>query len=194
MTEEQAFRELIRQVRDGDENAAAELVRQYEPEIRRAVRVRLTDPQMQRLFDSMDICQSVLANFFDRVTQGQFDLREPGQLLRLLVTMARHKLVDEARMQQAGRRDLRRTAGNPCRLESVAATDGTPSQIVADQELAEQLRANLSDEERYLADQRVLGRDWAEIAAELGCNAEALRKKLARAIERVTRQLGMEMH
>src|SRR5262249_11917368 len=149
-------------------------VRQYEPEIRRAVRVRLTDPQMQRLFDSMDICQSVLANFFDRVGHGQFDLDEPGQLLRLLVTMARHKLVDQARKHQAGCRDLRRTAGNPRRLESVAAAESTPSQIVADQELAEQLRASLSDEERYLADQRVLGRDWAEIAAELGCTAEAL--------------------
>jgi len=43
-----------------------------------------------------------------------------------------------------------------------------------------------------LAEQRALGRDWAQIAAEKGGSAEALRKQLARAIERVSQELGLE--
>ncbi|MBI3466204.1 MAG: hypothetical protein HY000_24585 [Planctomycetes bacterium] len=54
-----SFREMIRRVRAGDEDAATELVRQYEPEIRREVRMRLTDPRLRRGIESVDICQSV---------------------------------------------------------------------------------------------------------------------------------------
>ena len=38
------FADLLRRVRAGDAQAAARLVKQFEPEIRRYVRVRLTDP------------------------------------------------------------------------------------------------------------------------------------------------------
>jgi RNA polymerase sigma-70 factor (ECF subfamily) len=50
----------------------------------------------------------------------------------------------------------------------------------------------LSPEERDLADQRALNRDWAQIAAERGATPEALRKKLTRAINRVAHELGLE--
>jgi RNA polymerase sigma-70 factor (ECF subfamily) len=193
MTEAKLFQDLIRRVRAGDQDAAAELVRQYEPEIRRAIRIRLTDSSLHRVLDSMDICQSVLANFFNRASQGQFDLQQPAQLLKLLVTMARHRLVDQARKEQAECRDQRRLMASDAPLEQVAGSDSTPSQIVANEELAQAMRNNLSAEERYLADQRAQGRDWAELAAELGGTPEALRKKLARAMERVSRQLGLDV-
>ena len=57
MSEANAFRDLIARVRAGDAAAAAELVRLYEPAIRRAVRVRLVDARLERLLDSMDVCQ-----------------------------------------------------------------------------------------------------------------------------------------
>jgi len=68
--EEPSFAEFIRRVRAGDERAAAELVERYEPAIRRAVRVRLRDPRLRRLIESVDICQSVLATFFVRAALG----------------------------------------------------------------------------------------------------------------------------
>jgi RNA polymerase sigma factor (sigma-70 family) len=193
MAEDAEFTDLIRRVRGGEETAAAELVRTYEPEIRRAVRIRLTDPRLGRLFDSMDICQSVLANFFIRAAAGQFDLKRPDQLLKLLVTMARNKLRDQARRQRAERRDHRRLEhGQTAALEAVADRGASPSRVVAGQELLQKLRRQLSAEERYLAEQRALGREWADIAAERGEGPEALRKRLARALDRVARQLGLE--
>ena len=53
---ENPFRELIRRVRAGEQDAAAELVRQYEPTTRRMVRVRLTDTRLRAMLDSMDVC------------------------------------------------------------------------------------------------------------------------------------------
>ena len=173
--EENSFRLLIRQVRAGDEHAAAELVRQYEPAIRRAVRMRLTDPSLGRFLDSMDICQSVMANFFVRVAAGQFDLQDPEQLLRLLVTMARNKLVDKVREQQAECRDHRRQQQLPDALEALASSQNSPSQVVAGRELLQQVQQLLSADERRLAEQRGCGREWADIAAEVGGSPDALR-------------------
>src|SRR5436305_12736501 len=107
MSEEPSFRDLIARVRGGDERAATDLVRRYEPAIRRAVRFRLTDPRLRRTCDSMDVCQSVLLSFFVRAASGQYDLESPEQLLRLLTTMARNKLLNQARQQHAARRDSR---------------------------------------------------------------------------------------
>src|SRR6516165_1899580 len=66
MAEPATFQDLIRRIRAGDPEAAAELVRRYEPTIRRAVRVRLVDARLGALLDSLDVCQSVLASFFVR--------------------------------------------------------------------------------------------------------------------------------
>ena len=113
MVDSPSFVDLLERVRSGDQEAATLLVHQFEPELRRTVRVRLTDPRLRRFVDSADICQSVLANFFIRVRIGEFDLRQPDQLLHLLLTMARNKVLDKARRQQARKRDQRRIEGNP---------------------------------------------------------------------------------
>ena len=93
MPEEEEFLELLARVRAGDERAAEELVRCYEPLIRFEVRLRLTDPRVCRLFDSIDVCQSVLSSFFVRAAAGQYELDRPQQLVGLLVTMARNKVA-----------------------------------------------------------------------------------------------------
>src|SRR6516225_793826 len=102
------FADLIRRVRAGEEEAAADLVRRYEPAIRRVVRVHLRDPRLRRVLDSMDICQSVLATFFVRANLGQYELDTPDSLLKLLATIARNKLSNQAARQHAARRDHRR--------------------------------------------------------------------------------------
>src|SRR5262249_14658939 len=103
-----SFQDLIARVRARDEAAARELLRLYEPAIRRAVRVRLVNPRLRRLLDSMDICQSVFGSFFVRAALGQYELKTPQQLLRLLIDMSWKKLADQARREGAARRDYRR--------------------------------------------------------------------------------------
>lgn len=185
------FQELIRRVRAGEQDAAAELVRTYEPAIRRAVRVRLSDSRLARAFDSADICQSVLASFFVRTALGQYDLDTPEQLLRLLATMARHKLADQVDRQRAGCRDNRRTDETAGNRFDAADPGPTPSREVAASDLLAEVRRRLSPEERQVADLRHQGCDWDRIAAEFGSTAEAQRKRYARAIDRVAAELGI---
>lgn len=192
MPEENAFRILIARIRSGDQQAATELVREYEPAIRRAIRVRLTDARLGRVLDSMDICQSVLANFFVRTAAGQIDLAEPAQLLKLLVTMARNKFLDHLRHYQAERRDQRRIDKTSPSQLNVAAAAPSPSRIIAGQELLQQVKQRLSPENRYLVEQRALGREWAEVAAEMGVSPEALRKQLSRALNRLMKEMNLD--
>jgi RNA polymerase sigma-70 factor (ECF subfamily) len=182
---------LIRRVRAGDEQAAAELVRDYEEAIRLVVRLRLTDPALRRLLDSMDICQSVLGEFFVRATRGQFELEEPKQLVRLLTTMARNKITNYALQQQAARRDCRRLAKAPADEGQWPASGPSPSQEVIHQELLREFRSRLSEEERRLADLHAEGRPWAEIAAEVGGTPDGVRVRLARAIDRISEELKL---
>ncbi|MFO0864868.1 MAG: hypothetical protein U0744_09490 [Gemmataceae bacterium] len=46
MSEERSFEKLVEGVRTGDDQAAAEIVRRYEPAIRRAIRYRLSDTRV----------------------------------------------------------------------------------------------------------------------------------------------------
>jgi RNA polymerase sigma factor (sigma-70 family) len=192
MAEDPSFRDLIRRVRAGDEAAATDLVRRYEPAIRRAVRLRLHDSRLGRVLDSMDICQSVLGSFFVRVALGQYELEHPEQLLKLLATMARNKLANEVHKQRAECRDHRRVERGDVAALEVVAPDATPSRQVAARELLQEARRRLSPDERRLLELREQNREWADIAQELRGNPEALRKKLARAVERVAQELGLE--
>jgi len=188
------YAEFIGRIRQGDERAAEELVRRYEPEIRLEVRgwLRLRNPALRRVFDSMDICQSVLASFFARAAVGAFDLGEPQQLIRLLVGMARKKVAQQARHHQRQRRDVRRVGEGSLEIENAAGPVQTPSRLASGRELLEKFRELLSDEERQIVDLRAQGSDWAAVAAELGGTPEARRKQLARAVTRAENDLGLD--
>jgi RNA polymerase sigma-70 factor (ECF subfamily) len=184
------FRDLIRRVRDRDQEAARELVGRYESAIRRVVRIHLRDARMRRVLDSMDICQSVLASFFVRTALGQYEVDSPEQLLHLLTVITRNKLTNQANRLRAQRRDIRRDAAG---VETVNVLDqaSDPSEQASAREILEKVRDRLDGPERYLAEQRALGRSWKELADELGGTDVALRKKLTRALNRVIGELGL---
>jgi RNA polymerase sigma-70 factor (ECF subfamily) len=189
MDAQHTFIDLIHRVRSGDPAAAADLVRRYEPAVRRAARLQLRDPRLRRILDSVDVCQSVLASFFVRVASGQYELDRPEQLLRLLAVMARNKLASQARRAYV----LRRKA----RPEEIGESEPLsplpdPSQLAAWRDLLQVVRGRLTVDERQLADRRALRQEWTQIAAEVGGSPEALRKKLARALDRVSRQIDLD--
>jgi RNA polymerase sigma-70 factor (ECF subfamily) len=75
---------------------------------------------------------------------------------------------------------------------AIAGGDETPSEIVANRELLAEFRSRLSQQERYVADQRLSGRAWSDLAEELGATPDGLRIRFGRAIDRVSQELGLE--
>ncbi len=185
---------LLRRVRAGDPEAAAELVRRYEPLIRARVRVwlRLHHPGLLGEVESVDICQSVLLSFFVRAAGGQFDLETPEQLAGLLVRMARHKVLDQVKRRHAGRRDVRRHERAGGDGAEPIGREPDPLRGLVGRELLDQVRGRLVDEERRTADLCGEGRTWAEVAAAIGGTPGGRRKQLARALDRVARELDID--
>ena len=125
MPESHEFVDLIRLVRSGDQNAATELVRQFEPSVVRFARFR-----MRRRVDrdrlgpqvgASDICQSVLQSFFYRLKSGRYDLTRPVELEKLLYTMARLHIASKARNASV---ILRRALGDDWATERAASNFG----------------------------------------------------------------------
>jgi RNA polymerase sigma-70 factor (ECF subfamily) len=192
MGAELSFQALLESVRAGDDDAAAELLRRYEPVLRRIISVRLLDARMRGRVDTSDICQSVLASFFARVSLGQYELKSAEDLLKLLATMARNKVIDEARQRELEGDQDRRVPVSELPENRLADSEDSPSQQVALRELVGEARRRLSPEERQLLELRQEGLEWNAIAARVGGSPEALRKRLSRAVDIVAQQLGLD--
>src|SRR5207248_454829 len=105
----------------------------------------------------------------------------------------RNKLAGQVKGHGAARRDFRRVRAaqgdrdseTDARVERIAGQDPTPSREIAARELLAEALRRLSPEEKRILDCREQGGQWAQIAAELGSSPEAIRKRLARAVDRV---------
>jgi len=125
------------------------------------------------------------------VSAGELLLRDPQQLTALLLTMARNKLYDRVREAQADRRDARRIdGGGEDALAAVADPGQSPSEMLSAREVLDLVNEQLTSEERFLVEQRMAGRPWEDLAAELGASPEAVRKRMTRAIDEAAERLG----
>ena len=88
--------------------------------------------------------------------------------------------------------DHRRVVAGDTAVHAAAGGGPTPSRLVAGKELLDRVHGLFTDDERQVADLRAQGLAWAEVADRLGGTAQARRMQLARAAERVARQLGLE--
>ena len=77
-------------------------------------------------------------------------------------------------------------------MDEIAGKAPGPDRIVASQDLLQTVRRLLTDDERKLADERGQGREWNDIAKEMGSQPDAIRKKLSRGLDRVLAQLGID--
>jgi RNA polymerase sigma-70 factor (ECF subfamily) len=192
VTDEPSFEQLMAELRAGDQQAAERIAREYGRLIQIMVRARLSDHRLRRVFDSVDVCQSVMASFFLRTAAGQYDLQTPAQLVALLTAMARHKLRSRVRKLTARRRDIRQQVDD-VNLDTVL--DGRahmPCRQVELRELLELFHASLSDDERLIVEMRRGGASWDEVALRADTTPEAARKRLNRATSRFLREFELE--
>jgi len=186
------FAELINRIRAGDPDAAAQLVRQFESAVRVAVRARLFDPNMRRQFDSMDICQSVLASFFVRAAAGQYELERPAQLVALLTKMAQNKLAWHVRHNLRQRRNVRRSEAANVEAVEIHSTEPDPARRMQGQELLQDAWQRMTPQLREVASRRVDGQTWEQVANAMGGTVGARKKQFQRGIDEIARELGID--
>ena len=113
---------VLDRIRAGDEDAARELLRRYEAEVRLVVRRQL--PRLLRSrFDSLDFLQSVWGDFFQRVRTGPAEFQDSRHLVGFLARAAKNKVIDQYRRAASQKGDMHREepifsdAGQPRDLE-----------------------------------------------------------------------------
>lgn len=187
------FELLLQRVRQGEEAAVTEFCRTFERHIRREVRMLLTEPRLRQVHSISDVCQSVLFSLLVRLAAGQYDLARPEDLLGLLQIMTENKVRQIARHERAQRRDIRRVSDRS--EEELAQLENgkpSPSSVFANRDLMEKIVRELPPELRHIPERRAHGETWAELAAPLGLQADALRRRYERALDDLLERLDPE--
>jgi RNA polymerase sigma factor (sigma-70 family) len=162
--------DLLRRAGAGDAAALEELLRRYEPQVRRAARALLRPP-LRQVLDSFDLVQSVHRRLLPGLQQGKYEIATEDQLVGLAVTVLRHK--------------VQRTAWRHRPRPGVAPKADTAAAEVDARDLGDRLTRGLDEPDRRLVELRLAGHETAEIAIELGCSAEVVRARLSRLRKRL---------
>jgi RNA polymerase sigma-70 factor (ECF subfamily) len=173
------FQGLMRRVREGDQQAARELVKVYSPHILRVVRRRLHE-RLRTQFDSRDFEQEVWASFFEAAQHhGSFD--RPEALVKYLVRVASAKVIDafRTRVQTANHNPNRArsldgsAAGH---ADGLVARQPTPSKVAMAREQWDEMLKSQPVHYRRMLLLLAQGMTQQQIADEMGINARTVRR------------------
>ena len=170
------FRNTLKQLRDGNQEAAWRLTELFAPHVIRVIKKRKQGMPASKVGTS-DFMQMVWQSFFEE--REQFErIRTPDDLVRLLVTMARNKVVDEARRQyQTEKYNVLREQPLPGHDASDLADQRSLPEIVAmARECWEQIMTGQPDRNRRIVELRLEGQNYVDIAADLGIHERTVRK------------------
>ncbi|HEV3202776.1 MAG TPA: sigma-70 family RNA polymerase sigma factor [Gemmataceae bacterium] len=179
MTEAQnEFLALVERVRQGDQEALAQLIQQYEPELRLAAHFRLGS-SLRRFMDSMDLVQSVHHSLMMGLRQQKFDVTTPEKLLALAGIILKRKIAlhwKRLKFQQ----NLDAGSDETREVDKVLAEKEDPAKLAQVRDQISFLCRTLNATERRLVELRLLGYSTAEVAREMGIAPDPLRVALAR--------------
>ncbi len=186
-----SFDDLIGRAREGDEQAASELVAEFAQHVQNVARSRLTNEALRRRVDEEDVCQSVFAIFFDGLKQGKFELGSPDDAKNLLAQMARTRSLKKIEEHRAAKRDAFRHAELDVVTEP-AADQTTASFAAMRHEISDRFRAVLGEEEWQILEARKDGQSWNELARQYKSTPAALRMRHTRAVIKAAKEVGIE--
>jgi RNA polymerase sigma-70 factor (ECF subfamily) len=174
--EERALVELWRQ---GDQDAARQIVERYVDRLMTLARRRLSQRLASRV-DPEDIVQSAFRSFFARARQGRFVFAEQDDVCKLLVRITLHKTLRQVAFHKAAKRSAAAETpqGEEHHERLLALLDGepTPETEVAFLDQLEHFFGQLRPQERQILEMRIQGYSNDEIARELGIYDRKIRR------------------
>jgi RNA polymerase sigma-70 factor (ECF subfamily) len=188
-----SFQALIERLRDGSDDAAAEIFRVYAGRLIALARTRLDRyPGIRRKVDAEDVLQSVFKSFFQRQAKGQFDLKDRDSLWGLLVVMTLRKVSRKVKRYHGREHDVRKEIGSPWdgsdpgSWEAIAP-EPTPAEAAVLADTVEQLMSGLDERDRKILTLRLQGCTAREIGDEVGLTqytVEAVLKRVRKLLKK----------
>jgi RNA polymerase sigma-70 factor (ECF subfamily) len=171
---------LVRRLRGGCQDAATQLYFRYAHRLHHLVKAQCSSAVSQREAPE-DIVQSVFRRFFRKVSQGDYEVPEGGELWGLLLVMARNRIRSAETYHRVDKRDIRRTLP----LNALPAETLSDAQGVVDESayltlnlcLAEALE-QLPPVQRSMLELRIQGYEVAEIARTINRSKRTVERNL----------------
>ncbi len=190
--EEPSDHELLRQFREGNQDAATRIYLRYAHRLRALAQARCCERLAQRV-EADDIVQSVFRTFFRRVTRGCYDVPDGEELWKLFLVIALNKIRDERSFHFAAKRDVRLVKGSACldRLEGTAPGKDPGPRLHLKMVIAEAL-SQLTPVYRRMVELRIDGHEVAEIARVTERSKRTVERTLQEFRAKLSRLLGVE--
>lgn len=155
---------LLRQFRDGREDAATDLYDRYAQRLVLLARAQ-SSPSLASRFDPEDVVQSVFRTFFRRVREGQYDIPHDEELWGLFLVITLNKIRKLGAYHRAGKRDVRMTT-HPETMDQPGANRILDRQRTYDmlRTVVQDILTGLPETQQRIVTYRIEGHDIASIA------------------------------
>jgi RNA polymerase sigma-70 factor (ECF subfamily) len=173
--------DLLERLSCGDDDAAEQVYRAYEPYLRLVVRRQLPH-RLRSKFDSTDVVQSVWVNVLDHLRRSKCSFPTADHLRAFLVKSTRHRLIDRVRQYQPASA-VEQPLGAAVTERLAVSREPRPSEVAQAGDLWSQMLAACPAAHRPLLELKRQGLPLAEIAKSTGLHIDSVRRilrKLAR--------------
>jgi RNA polymerase sigma factor (sigma-70 family) len=178
-------RSLLQQVREGDEDAAAQLYLRYSRRLLALARAKIP-PYLAARLDPDDILQSAFRTFFHQVRRGRYHVPAGEDLWNLLFAITLSKIRDEMAFHCAARRDLRQTTAL-ADVDEAHVRDPRGGAVALPIQLGlREVLEKLPAPHRGIVELRLAGHEVVEIARQTG--------RSLRTVERVLQEARQKLH
>jgi RNA polymerase sigma factor (sigma-70 family) len=175
--------ELLARWREGDQQAASELVERFTERLLALARSQLSE-KLARRVDPEDVVQSAYRSFFVAARADRYELQQKGDLWQLLAAITMHKLHHQVARHTAGKRALDRevSLGGGSTLlgfqAELMARTPTPFEAAALIDDLEFVMRGLKPLHRQMVEMRLQGYSLQEIAAATDRSERRVRRVL----------------
>jgi RNA polymerase sigma factor (sigma-70 family) len=183
---EEPLQALLERLCHGDDQAAEQVFRTYEPYLRKVVRRQLP-ARLRAKFDSLDIVQSVWADVLDGFRRAGWRFEDADHLRAFLVKATRHRFIDRYRQHQRAlerERPLVEGEGDA----GPASPAPRPSEVARADDLWDKLLALCPPEHHDILRMKRQGLEAPEIAARTGLHEDSVRRLLRQLARRLALQ------
>ena len=173
---------LVERLSGGDMSAAEALYAEIAPFLRLVVRRNLPR-RLRPKFDSVDVVQSVWANFIEGMQAGRWQFANAAQVRAFLLKSARNRLIDRTRQFRVAAQHERSLG---VAVEDWACREPRPSQHAQASDLWQRLVSACPPEHRELLKMKGEGASLATIAHRTGLHVDSVRRILRQLARQVS--------
>jgi RNA polymerase sigma factor (sigma-70 family) len=176
------FQKLLDAARHGDAEAATTLYDRYARHLRAVVRQHLNSraPALRTWYDSLDLVQDVMADFFTRQL-ANCTFERPQEMVAFLVKMTTSHFHDTVRRHRCTRRnelDHRQSLDQSAQEQPFVDPAPAAEEVFLAREMWEQLLSGRPATHQRILELKRLGFPLKEIAATLNLHERTIRRVL----------------